>query len=41
VITLQPLGADYLATTGVAAGEQVVVRGASVLKGITLGLGGE
>jgi len=41
VLTLQPLGADYLATTGVAAGEQVVVRGASVLKGITLGLGGE
>jgi membrane fusion protein, heavy metal efflux system len=41
VLTLQPLGADYLATSGLTAGEQVVVRGAAVLKGITLGLGGE
>jgi RND family efflux transporter MFP subunit len=41
VLTLQPLGADYLAASGLAVGEQVVVRGASVLKGITLGLGGE
>ncbi len=41
VLVLQPFGADYLATNGLAAGEEVVVRGASVLKGITLGLGGE
>lgn len=41
VLELSPLGADYLAVAGLAAGEQVVVRGASVLKGITLGLGGE
>lgn len=40
-LTLQPLGADYLATTGLQAGEEVAVRGAAVLKGITLGLGGE
>ncbi len=41
VLSLQPLGPDYLATAGLAAGEEVVVRGASVIKGITLGLGGE
>lgn len=41
VLMLQPLGADYLATSGLTAGEQVAVRGAAVLKGITLGLGGE
>jgi cobalt-zinc-cadmium efflux system membrane fusion protein len=41
VLNLKPLGADYLATTGLNAGEQVVVRGAAILKGITLGLGGE
>jgi membrane fusion protein, heavy metal efflux system len=41
VLALQPLGADYLASSGLIAGEQVVVRGAAVLKGITLGLGGE
>jgi len=40
-LTLQPNGADYLATSGLASGEQVVVRGAALLKGITLGLGGE
>ncbi len=39
--TLQALGASYLATDGLRAGEQVVVRGASLLKGISLGLGGE
>lgn len=41
VVELQPLGANYLATHGLAAGDAVVVRGASLLKGITLGLGGE
>lgn len=40
-VTLQPLGANYLATTGLATGDAVVVRGASLLKGIALGLGGE
>jgi len=40
-LVLQPNGADYLATAGLAGGEQVVVRGAALLKGITLGLGGE
>lgn len=41
VLSLQPLGANYLATSGLAEGEELVVRGASLLKGITLGLGGE
>jgi len=41
VLDLQPLGADYLSVSGLQAGEEVVVRGAAVLKGITLGLGGE
>jgi RND family efflux transporter MFP subunit len=41
VLTLQAIGTDYLATSGLVAGEEVVVRGAAVLKGITLGLGGE
>ncbi len=41
VLNLQPLGADYLAASGLLAGEEVAVRGAAVLKGITLGLGGE
>jgi cobalt-zinc-cadmium efflux system membrane fusion protein len=41
VVSLQPLGANYLATSGLAAGDAVVVRGASLLKGISLGLGGE
>jgi cobalt-zinc-cadmium efflux system membrane fusion protein len=39
--SLQPLGGAYLATDGLQAGDEVVVRGASILKGITLGLGGE
>lgn len=41
VLQLQVLGSDYLATSGIAAGEEVVVRGAALLKGIELGLGGE
>lgn len=40
-LTLQAIGTDYLALEGLAAGEQVVVRGAALLKGIVLGLGGE
>jgi len=41
VLQLQVLGSDYLATSGVSAGEEVVIRGAALLKGIQLGLGGE
>lgn len=41
VLSLQPLGPDYLARDGLEVGDEVVVRGASVIKGITLGLGGE
>jgi len=41
VLDLQVLGSDYLATSGIAAGEEVVIRGAALLKGIELGLGGE
>ncbi len=39
VVTLQPLGADYLATAGVQPGDVIVVRGAAVLKGIQAGFG--
>jgi RND family efflux transporter MFP subunit len=41
LLNLQPAGLDYLAMEGVRAGEEVVVRGAALIKGITLGLGGE
>lgn len=41
VLQLQVLGSDYLATSGIAIGEEVVIRGAALLKGIELGLGGE
>ena len=40
-LSLIPLGADYLADSGISAGEQVVVRGAAIVKGIQFGLGGE
>lgn len=40
-LQLRVHGSDYLATSGVSAGEEVVVRGAALLKGIQLGLGGE
>lgn len=40
-LQLRVHGSDYLATAGVAAGEEVVIRGAALLKGIQLGLGGE
>lgn len=40
-LQLRVHGGDYLAESGVAVGEEVVVRGAALLKGIQLGLGGE
>lgn len=40
-LELLPAGGDYLATAGLAPGDEVVVRGAALLKGMTLGLGGE
>lgn len=39
-LTLLPLGNDYLATSDLQAGEQLVVQGSALLKGIQLGLGG-
>jgi cobalt-zinc-cadmium efflux system membrane fusion protein len=41
VLTLEPLGSDYLAREGISGDEELVVRGAALLKGMTLGLGGE
>jgi cobalt-zinc-cadmium efflux system membrane fusion protein len=38
-LPLLPMGSDYLARSGLAAGDEVVVRGAAVLKGIKAGLG--
>lgn len=35
-----PVGGQYLAETGLMAGEQVAVQGSAVLKGMQLGLGG-
>jgi cobalt-zinc-cadmium efflux system membrane fusion protein len=40
-IQLRPAGADYLATEGLVAGEEIAIRGTAILKGIQLGLGGE
>lgn len=40
-LQLQSAGTDYLAREGIKSGEQVVVRGAALIKGIMLGLGGE
>ena len=44
-LSLVPLGANYLADSevqnGIGVGTEVVVRGAAILKGIQLGLGGE
>ncbi|WP_374961680.1 efflux RND transporter periplasmic adaptor subunit [Spongiibacter tropicus] len=39
-LTLLPLGEDYLASTGLQAGEEIAVQGAAQLKGMLLGLGG-
>jgi hypothetical protein len=38
-LTLRSVGAQYLAESGIAAGEMVAIQGAAVLKGIQLGLG--
>lgn len=40
-LNLSPAGADYLAMDGISPGEQIVIRGAAILKGMQLGLGGE
>lgn len=40
VLSLTPSGRNYIATSGLQAGEHVVVQGAAILKGIQLGLGG-
>ncbi|MAM71747.1 MAG: hypothetical protein CMP91_11465 [Gammaproteobacteria bacterium] len=40
-LQLRPAGADYVAASGIIPGEQVVIRGGAILKGIQLGLGGE
>jgi len=39
VLPLVPMGSDYLARSGLAAGEELVVQGAALLKGIKAGLG--
>jgi RND family efflux transporter MFP subunit len=39
-IALLPMGSNYLATGGISPGEELVVEGAALLKGIQLGLGG-
>lgn len=39
-VELQPAGRNYLAVSGITAGEEIVTQGAAVLKGIQLGLGG-
>lgn len=39
-LALQSIGADYLATSGIAPGEQIAIQGTAILKGIQLGLGG-
>lgn len=38
-LQLDPAGNNYIARSGISAGEFVVIQGASVLKGIQLGLG--
>jgi membrane fusion protein, heavy metal efflux system len=40
-LQLRVHGGDYITDDGVSVGEEVVVRGAALLKGIQLGLGGE
>ena len=40
-LDLLPVGSDYLAQVGISIGEQVIVQGAAVLKGMQLGLGGD
>ena len=38
-LSLRSVGADYLAETGLRAGEMIAIQGSAVLKGIQLGLG--
>lgn len=38
-LTLISVGADYLAETGLRAGEMIAIQGSAILKGIQLGLG--
>lgn len=40
-LALSPNGSDYIANDGIKAGEQIVIQGTAVIKGIQLGLGGE
>jgi hypothetical protein len=40
-LSLTPIGRDYSATTGIARGERIAVRGTALLKGMQLGLGGD
>ncbi len=40
VVALLPMGNHYLATGGIFPGEELVVEGTALLKGIQLGLGG-
>lgn len=40
-LDLTPLGRDYSASTGLAVGDRIAVRGAALLKGMQLGLGGD
>ncbi|MDP2283257.1 MAG: efflux RND transporter periplasmic adaptor subunit, partial [Pseudohongiella sp.] len=40
VLQLTPSGRHYIAADGLRVGEEVVVQGTAVLKGIQLGLGG-
>lgn len=39
-LVLQPVGADYVANSGVQSGERLVVQGTAAIKGMMLGLGG-
>ena len=38
-LSLLSVGADYLAESGLRAGELIAIQGSAVLKGIQLGLG--
>jgi RND family efflux transporter MFP subunit len=40
-LNLLPAGSDYLALEGITADELIAIRGATLLKGMQLGLGGE
>ena len=39
-LELQSIGSDYMASEGIAVGEEIAIQGTAVLKGIQLGLGG-